>query len=332
MSGKVTILPSGRDFAVAPGETILECALRSGIALGYGCANGTCGDCRARVVAGEVRDVRFHDYALSDAEKRAGLALLCSVTPVGNVVIEASAAGGPADIPNQEVRARVYELERLADDLMVLHLKVLRGKILRFLAGQFVTLRVDARTAGDVSVASCPCDGLNLRFHLRPRPGDELSARLFGATRKNDKIVIEGPSGEFTLDETSSRPIVFYAYDTGFAPIESLVEHAINLELPQPMHLYRCARTRGEHYLHNYCRSLADAIDALHYRALAPHEAPDALEAARQIARELGRLRDFDAYVAGPEPFAAAARTVFTEHGLPPDRLFVSALERRMPM
>jgi len=332
MSGTVRIQPSGHEFTVSPGETILESALRAGLALDYGCANGTCGECRARVVAGDVRDIRFHDYSLTESEKRAGVALLCSVTAAGVVVVEASLAGGAADIPHQQVRARVYEIERLSEDLMVLHAKVLRGKVLRFLAGQFVNLRLDVRTAQDVSVASCPCDGLNLRFHLRHRPGERFSEKLFHATGKNDKIQIEGPSGEFTLDETSSRPILFYAYDAGFAPIESLVEHAINRELAQPMYLYRCAPPQRDHYLHNYCRSLADALEAFTYRPLESDEAPDPAAAARRVAGELGDLGGFDAYVSGPAPFADAARAAFTEHGLPPERLFVNALERRTPM
>lgn len=51
---KVTLLPSGKQFAAASGQSILEAALASDIALPYGCRTGSCGTCRGRILAGKV--------------------------------------------------------------------------------------------------------------------------------------------------------------------------------------------------------------------------------------------------------------------------------------
>ena len=65
----VTLLPSGRQFVCHPNASILESGLSAGVALPFRCHNGSCGECRARVVSGEVETSRFHDYALTEAEK-----------------------------------------------------------------------------------------------------------------------------------------------------------------------------------------------------------------------------------------------------------------------
>src|SRR5215468_3784467 len=43
-----------RDFECGAGEKILHAGLRSGVALPYECATGTCGTCRARLVSGHA--------------------------------------------------------------------------------------------------------------------------------------------------------------------------------------------------------------------------------------------------------------------------------------
>jgi CDP-4-dehydro-6-deoxyglucose reductase len=58
MSAQVTIQPSGHEFFLEGNDTLLEAALRNGVSLNYGCSNGNCGECKARVVSGEVKKVR----------------------------------------------------------------------------------------------------------------------------------------------------------------------------------------------------------------------------------------------------------------------------------
>ena len=57
------------------------------------------------------------------------------------------------------------------------------------------------------------------------------------------------------LDEDDAKPAVFIASGTGFAPIKSLIEHAMNLEFRAPMRLYWHVPGIQEPYAHNLCRS-----------------------------------------------------------------------------
>ena len=322
MSALVRILPSGHAFVVESDEPLLQAALRSGLALEFGCTNGGCGECKGRVKSGSVRGIRFHDYVLSEAEKREGTVLMCCCTADGDLTIEAGEAGGPDDIPPQNVRARLYKQERAADGVDIVHLRVMRGKMLRFLAGQYARLTLPGAEPADVSIASCPCDGLILEFHFDRHDRDALSARAFEGFSKSDRFVVEGPRGRFTLDEDSNRPLLFIAAETAIAPLKSIIEHAINLELTQPILLYWYSEHADGHYLHNYFRSLSDALDEFTYVSVEGHLGDEALAA-------LPDLPNVDAYVAGAEGFAARVGKLLLEGGVPEERLFVDALSRR---
>ena len=140
MTAQVTLRPSGHEFFVEGSETILEAALHAGLAPAYGCGNGNCGLCKARVVAGETRQIRNTDYPLSEAERAQNYRLLCAHTAVSDLVIEMVEAQSPADIPEQQIVARVRSAAALDAETMLLHLQTPRSNRLRFLAGQSATL------------------------------------------------------------------------------------------------------------------------------------------------------------------------------------------------
>ncbi len=348
MSAQITLKPSGHRYIVEQGETILEAALRSGLAVKCSCINGSCGQCKARVLEGEVATIMHHDYVLTEAEKLNGTLLLCRAMPASDMVIEASEAAGVEDIPMQDLDTVVSKLEKLSADILVLHLRTPRSSTLRFLAGQHVTLHIGELPPRNKSVASCPCNGMVLQFHIRRVPGDPFSEYVFSQLKLRDRVKVRGPEGRFVLDESSRRPLIFLAYETGFAPIRSLIEHVISLELPQPMRLYWVVRHPGEHYQANYCRALQDALDDFVYTPLTAADGNAAVnlealgvegeylsDAARAILLAGARVvQDFpvlnacDVYVNGPEPLVGASRDLLLQHGLPEERLFVDHIRR----
>ena len=335
MSFTVDLHPSGHRFQAEPGETVLEAALRAGRSPAFGCANGSCGECRARIIDGEIERSRFHDYSLTEAEKRSGYALLCSVAPRSDLVVESTEASGADDIAPQSVRARVTRVEPASDDHVVVHLKVQRARVLRYLSGQRATVRFENVPPRETWLASCPCDAVNLRIHVRRDPTDPFAGFVFGALRRGARAIIEGPTGRFVLDDDSPRGLLFIAFDTGFAPVESLIEHAINLELETPIRLVRAVPGKGPPYRHNYCRAWADALDDFHYHAVDMPEESESWETlAAHVLRVMagpgsdsGMLDATDAYVAGPAGFTGACRRRLLENGFSVDRVKVDSLD-----
>ena len=324
MSAHVVLHPSRHEFFVDGNDTILDAALRAGLALNYGCSNGKCGLCKARVVSGQVQKVLPHDYVLSEAEKRQGYTLLCSHTAVGDLVIEALESAEPGDIPVQQIEARVKAVQALAEDLMLLHLQTPRTDRLRFLAGQNLTLKAGEASA-QLPIASCPCDDRNLHFHVPRNAADAFAQRVFGTLKSGDSVALYGPWGDFVLRAECTRPIAFVACDSGFAPIKSLLEHAMALELPERLYLYWLAARPNGHYLANLCRSWADALDNFSYVTLAAEQV-DAVELIRRIGADHAELNALDIYLAGPEAFVRDATTALRERGFPETQLNAAIL------
>ena len=98
MAAHIRVFPSEHEFFLEGNDSILEAALRAGLALNYGCSNGNCGLCKAKILSGQVKKIRPHDYVISVAEKAQGYALLCSTTAVTGLAIEALEADGVRDI------------------------------------------------------------------------------------------------------------------------------------------------------------------------------------------------------------------------------------------
>lgn len=326
MTAHVRLLPSQHEFFVDGNDTVLEAALRSGLALNYGCSSGNCGLCKAKVLSGQVKKTRPHDYVLTESEKLAGQILLCCHTAVTDLVIEAVEASGAHDIPLQTIHTRVKSVEPMPGDMRLLHLQTPRTNRLRFLAGQYVTLRVADGIEAELPIASCPCDDRNLQFHVRLSPGDRFAEQVFRKLKSQDSITVVGPRGEFTLHDGSPRSLIFLACDTGFAPIKSLIEHAMSLETAETIHLYWLACREREHYMHNLCRAWTDALDNFSYTPLSAEGTGSEEE---RIARVLAKvvvdhpdIGEFDVYAAGLMALMGAAQKVLVPAGLPAEQLF----------
>ncbi len=322
MSAHVTIQPSGHEFFVEGNDTLLEAALRNGVSLNYGCSNGNCGECKARVLSGEVKKVHAHDYVLKDAEKEAGVILLCAYAPVNDVVIEANVAGA-RDIPVQKLTAKVKSVEVFNPQMAALHLLAPRSQRLRYLGGQRIDVSIDG-VSGRYAIASCPCEDRHIEVQVPRRPGDAFSEAVFSQLKANDAVDVEGPYGEFVLDEDSPRPVIFLAFGVGFAPIKSLIQHAMSLELAESMDLHWLADAAG-HYQDNLCRAWTDALDNFNY---VPHAQPSDLDSMlAAIVTDYPDLHRFDVYAAGNAAQLDRARMHFVGHGLAEVRWFAGATD-----
>jgi len=304
MPSNIKILPSGHSFPSEGNSTLLEAGLHSGLALGYGCSNGNCGECLAKMISGEVRKVHHHDYVISQEKRNSGHVLMCCNTAVTDVVLEAPEARGSSEIPRQQIIARVRSIELVNNNVALLHLKTPRTQRLRFLAGQQVQLGGDGLSMATHPISSCPCDDMNLHFQIPRLADNEFSDHVFNHLKKGDSIEIEGPEGDFVLDEDSVHSLVFIAWHTGFAPIRSLIEHAMALEIPGSMKLIWLARSKKDRYQDNLCRSWQDAFDNFDYLPLdtSPGDGTiDTASALELLNIKPVDLKNYDFYVSGDE-------------------------------
>jgi CDP-4-dehydro-6-deoxyglucose reductase len=326
MEAQIRILPSGHEFLIEGSDSILEAGLRNGHALAYGCSNGKCGKCKAKLVSGQIKKISHHEYVLTEAEKGLGYFLTCSNTAVTDVVIEAEEAAGSMDIPLQDIDVRIRKIERPDDRVIILETRTPRTNRLRFLAGQYLMLKIGDLPASDCSITSCPCDGMNLQFQIPLVAGDPLSEHLATSARAHDVISISGPRGDFVLNEESPRSLLFIAGNAGIGAIKSLIEQAMALDVAEDIHLAWIVTHGNSHYLDNLCRSWDDALDNFHYTALQADDEQSVPGLLQEIIGMLGSLDQYDCYVCMPYRMLGPARDFLTASGAPENQVHVELL------
>jgi len=329
MSFKVRVRPSGHEFQTETRSSVLRAGLREGVNLDHNCANGTCGECKARLLEGELEQLRAHDFRLSDTEKAEGWFLMCCHRAVSDLLIETHESDKAGDIPEQHIAAKVGKIEKLEDDVILLNVRTPRSKGLHFLAGQGVSLHFDGMRPKHLPIASCPCDSIQLRFHVRRRDGDKFSEMVFDRLKKGREVVISGPVGDFSLNEESTRPIVFVAWESGFAPIASLIDHVIQQDPEREIHLYWLSEIPRGHYLSNYCRAWRDALDNFHYHSidLVPAGSETFEGTFSLIAQQHQPLAEWDMYLTLPAAEQFRACTLLCEAGMPAEQMKVALLQ-----
>lgn len=332
MSYQVTIQPSGHQFTVKPGETLLSGALNAGFALPYGCRNGACGACKGKVLSGSVDYGTYQDGALSHEDKLKGLALFCCAKAETDLAIEVKEVGAAKDIPIKTLPCRIEKLEKLAPDVMALWLKLPANERLQFLPGQYIDFLLKDGKRRSFSLANAPEQDALLELHIRHVPGGQFTDHVFNTMKVKDIMRISGPYGSFFLRD-SDKPAIFVAGGTGFAPIKSVLAHAFQHEVDRQFVLYWGAKTLTDLYLpqvpsdwqqahahFSFIPVLSEPLPADNWpgRTGFVHEA---------VLKDFADLSGYEVYACGAPPMINAARRDFTARGLPEDAFFSDAFD-----
>ena len=330
---KVKVQPSGHEFDVAEGESVLGAALRQQFVLPYGCRNGACGSCKGRIVEGQVDYGVYQKKALTDDERAQGKALFCQARPLSDLVIEARTIGAAKDIQVKTLPCRIQKMERRADDVMVLYLKLPANERLQFLAGQYIEFLLKDGSRRSFSMANAPHDDEFIQLHVRHVPGGQFTDHVFGRMKEREILRFEGPLGTFFLREDSAKPIVFVASGTGFAPIKSIIEQALYKGNPRPMVLYWGARRPKDLYMNELpLRWAIEHAGQFRYIPVVSDALADDQWSGRSGFVHRAVMEDFpdlsahQVYACGVPVMVDAARRDFTQQcRLPEDEFFADS-------
>jgi len=324
---KVTVQPSGHVFEVQEGESVLAAALRQDLVLPYGCRNGACGSCKGRILEGSVDYGVYQRKALTDEDKAQGKALFCQARPLSDLVVEARTIGAAKDIPVRTLPCRVQRLERLTDDVMVISLRLPANERLQFLAGQYIEFLLKDGSRRSFSMANAPHDDELIQLHVRHVPGGQFTDHVFGKMKERDILRFEGPLGTFFLREDSQKPLVFVASGTGFAPIKSVIEHALRKNVARPMVLYWGGRRPRDLYMDALARQWP-----IHYVPVVSDALPEDAWSGRSgfvhraVMHDFPDLSGHQVYACGVPVMVDAARRDFVgQCGLPEDEFYADS-------
>ena len=255
-------------------------------------------------------------------------ALFCCATPQENLIIEASAARRPTDIPVLTLPARVEKLTLVAPDVMLVELRLPAGERFNFLPGQYIDILLKDGRRRAFSLANAPHDDARLQLHIRRVDGGYFTGQVFSTLKERDLLRIKGPQGSFFLREESTKPMLFIAGGTGFAPIKAIIEHAFAKGIARPMTLYWGARRSEDLYLKALAESWAGQNSDFRFipvlsEAEAGWQGRTGL-AHRAVMQDIADLSGYQAYVCGSPAMIAAARHDLVEHGGLPAEEFLS--------
>jgi CDP-4-dehydro-6-deoxyglucose reductase, E3 len=313
----VTIQPSGQTIEVEEGEAILAAALRQGVVLPYGCKNGACGSCKGKILSGSVDYGVYQPKVLTEEEKSLGKALFCQARPLSEVVIEARTVGAVKGIEVKTLPCRVQKMDRVADDVMIVHLKLPASERLVFLAGQYLDFLLRDGSRRSFSMGCAPHERGELQLHVRHVAGGAFTDHVFGKMKERDILRFEGPLGTFFLREDSAKPIVFVASGTGFAPIKAIIEEAVHKGITRPMTLYWGGRRPHDLYLNSLAEDWA-ARGLLKYIPVVSEALPEDHWTGRTgfvhraVMQDLPDLSGHQVYACGVPVMVDAARKDFT--------------------
>src|SRR3954471_8146653 len=289
----VTLQPSGLQFDVETGESVLGGALRQRAVLPYGCKNGACGSCKGKLIEGRIDYGVYQKKALPDEEKAQGKALFCQAKPPTDLVIEARTVGAAKDIQVKTLPCRVQKMERVADDVIILHLKLPANERLQFLAGQYIEFLLKDGSRRSFSMANAPHDDELIQLHVRRVAGGQFTEHVFTKMKERDILRFEGPLGTFFLREDSDKPIVFVASGTGFAPIKAILEHAFNKGISRPMVLYWGGRRPKGLYMNDLATKWAAEHVGFRYVPVISEALPEDAWAGRAGFVHRAAMEDF---------------------------------------
>ena len=334
----VTARNQAHAFDAGPGEKILDAGLRARIALPYECGSGTCGTCRAQLVAGDIEDPWPEAPARLRLKSELREFLMCQCTALTDCTVDVpSKVEGMADgacVPGH-FTGSVRDCRPLTHDVVRIDVDV--DPPLHFEAGQFVLIGVDG-IAGRRAYSMVNYDrpASRLRFVVKKKPGGRVSGWLFTGDVIGAALSVFGPLGGAFFTPDLGKSIVCIAGGSGIAGLMSILERA-------------CAERHFDHYRGHVFFGVRGVRDLFFLDELATRvaHAPEAMEVTLALSedavpetlrvrhpefvwdtglvhdvaarRMTGKWSGVRAYLAGPPPMVdASIRVLLKEARLTP--------------
>jgi CDP-4-dehydro-6-deoxyglucose reductase, E3 len=324
-AGRITLSRSGKCFTVEGGETILAAALRQEIWLPHACRSGTCGTCRATVVAGAVTYEAAGPAWMRQPAPHAQ-AHLCCAKPLGDVVLDvAELAARPIGTLFRRP-ARVTEIARPSPDVAIVTLRPPPTAAIRFRPGQYIcVVGLDGRLH-PFSIANAPREDGSLELHVGRVANGRFTGYVHERLGLGEIVRFEGPLGEFGLAAAAKRPAIFLAGGTGIAPIKAILEALSQTANKRDLHLYWGCRSAAGLYAIEAIRALGCArVTPVLSEETGGWSGRSGL-VHRAVLEDFPDLSPFDVYACGSPGLIEAASADFTRiGGLPPDRFFAES-------
>ena len=320
--------PNGPSFDAQEGQSVLEAAAQHGLELPYSCRKGVCGNCRGRVLEGELKagtEGGGHETGIQAPNEH----LFCRAQAASDLLI-APREWRPIDASGRKVHTvKVFRNEQVASDVSILTLRLANGVRAKFAAGQYLQVILANGQCRAFSMANAPHDNDHVQLHIRHMPGAGFTSTTVPGLKKGDALQVELPHGNFYLRQESERPLLFVAGGTGFAPIKSIIDALLKIGSNRAITLFWGARIPTGIYAPEVIARWRKRRPDLRFEPVIsdPHEVsawPGRRGLVHQAVLEsFADLKNHDVYACGAPIMVQATRSAFQDlRGLPPEQFF----------
>ncbi|MDM0077933.1 2Fe-2S iron-sulfur cluster-binding protein [Variovorax sp. J2P1-59] len=323
MAFRIQLLDTAQSFEAAPGESVLDAALRHELRLPHDCRFGTCATCRIKLVEGSVH---YDDFppGLMPEEAAEGFALACQARPASDLVISAARRLPPCSEPARHL-ATVTALRPLGDDVLHLSLEVPSEAELLYRPGQYINILLPEGGHRSFSMASRPHPQA-LDFHIRRIPEGRFTSGHAARLKPGDRLPVELPHGSFCFHAEDYRPLLMVATGTGLAPIKSILESLMDDDDCPPVSLYWGMRTEADLYLHDEIQRWADRLCDFRYVPVLSRAgagwAGRRGHVQQAVAEDFEDLSEHALYLCGSPAMIGDAKRVFLARNASIDHLY----------
>jgi len=340
MTATVRLAPSGKTVTAHPGDTVLSALEREGFALPNNCRAGACGECKTKVLNGEVDQGIVLDMALSTDERADGYRLMCMAKPLGaEVEIEFGEIDAKPRLfpPRDRVLCIVTDTVLRTPSIKEITLRPV-GEPLRYWPGQY--LLVGDERGGiplrSYSIANAPRNDGSITL-LVSRVADGVTSQwVHEQLTPGAKVTVAGPYGTFIGDPGTDTPVLCLASGSGLAPILALTEAALRRGFTKPVTILFSARTASD----VFDEGLVSWWKAKHRRfnfiTTYTGDPPDGAAHAGRIPDVLPSvmpdLTNHSVYVAGSQRFVDDCCTAASALGVSPEHLHIERHDGQQPV
>lgn len=333
---KVKVVPSGHEFTVKDGQTVLDAALDAGIVLPYSCRSGTCSTCKGRIVTGSFDAGRAPEQILEAEELARGCTLLCQARPESDMVVEAQVVRMADDIEIRKMPGRIVEIEDLAPDVKRLVVQLPASQLVRYYPGQYLEFIMRDGRRRSYSMANPPLESNQVELHIRHMPGGAFTDHVFGAAETQMKLReiqrLELPMGSFFLRKDTDAPIIFLVSGTGFAPVKAIIEYMQQADIRRPVTLYWGGRRPHDLYMNSLAEQWMQTLPDFDYIPVVSEALEQDAWQGRTgfvhhaVMADIPDLSEYQVYACGTPAMVEAARHDFIQqNGLSESAFFADA-------
>jgi CDP-4-dehydro-6-deoxyglucose reductase len=340
MTTTIRLAPSGKEVPCEGGDTVLGALERSGYALPNNCRAGACGECKTKVLDGDVDQGIVLDMALSPADRDEGYRLMCMAKPTSDVVeIEFGTDDARPKLfpPRDRVLCVVTEKIPRTPKIVEVRLRPV-GDPIRYWPGQYLMVGNEQKGAPPrpYSIACAPRADGELVLLVSRVPDGQTSNWIHDELGVGERISVAGPYGTFIGDPGTDTPVLCLAAGSGLAPILALTDAALRRGFKHPVKVLYSAR----HDSDVFDEGLVAWWTAKHRRFdfVVTYTGDDPPDDAKHTGRVPDMLADVQGdlsrhavYIAGSPEFVDACIEATRALGAADERVFVEKYHPQSP-